>query len=120
MNWKLRLKNKYTLFALIGALVALVYFGLGVFGITPGITQDEVMNVVGIGLTLLVGLGVLVDPTTKGAGDSEQARQYDKPRGAADIETVLDYINEVINTQADVDYNSAPTTYETGDEEEAE
>lgn len=117
MNWKLRLKNKYTLLALITAAVAFIYCVLGVFGITPVIAQEEVMKGVGAILTLLVTLGVLVDPTTKGMGDSEQAQQYDNPRNANDIETVIDYINEVANAQADVDYGEADTTYVTGDEE---
>lgn len=94
MNWKLRLKNRYTLLALITAAVAFIYCALGAFGITPVIAQEEVMKGVGAILTLLVTVGVLVDPTTKGAGDSEQAQQYDKPRSANDIETVIEYIEE--------------------------
>lgn len=117
MNWKLRLKNKYTLMALIADAVAFVYLVLGMFGITPPLGQEEVMNCVGTFLTLLAGVGILVDPTTAGAGDSEQAQQYDKPRSANDIEAVIDYVNEVVNTKADVDYNQADVDYKTGDEE---
>ena len=38
INWKLRLQNKTTLLALIGAIVALVYQVLGILEIVPAVT----------------------------------------------------------------------------------
>ncbi len=73
INWKLRLQNKTTLIAIIGAIVACVYQILGVIGIVPSISESEVINVVGVILNILVALGVIVDPTTTGVGDSELA-----------------------------------------------
>lgn len=74
INWKLRLQNKATLFAIIGAIVACVYQILGVIGIAPTISESEIVNIVGVILNLLVALGVIIDPTTPGIGDSTLAR----------------------------------------------
>lgn len=80
INWKLRLQNKATLAALIATIIAFVYQVLGIFGVVPAISQDMVITGAGIVLNLLVALGVLVDPTTAGIKDSEQAMTYENPR----------------------------------------
>ena len=79
INWKLRLKNKATLVALCVIALTVVYQMLGWCGITPGVTQDAVQNVIELIVKALVLLGVVVDPTTAGAGDSTQALGYDAP-----------------------------------------
>ena len=80
INWKLRLKNKTTLTALILGIVALVYQVLGVFGVVPKISQDELTTVIGMVINLLCLLGIVVDPTTDGVSDSARALTYDTPR----------------------------------------
>ena len=80
INWKLRLKNKTTLIALLTAVVAFIYQTLGLFKIVPSISADDVLKVAGLAVNLLVLLGIVVDPTTKGITDSEQAKGYDKPK----------------------------------------
>ena len=80
INWKLRFQNKTTLTAIILALVALVYQVLGVFGVVPKISQDELTTVIGMVINLLCLLGIVVDPTTDGVSDSARALTYDKPR----------------------------------------
>lgn len=80
MNIKLRLKNKATLAALIAAIVVFVYQVCGVFGVVPPVAQGTVEQLVGLVLNMLVALGVLVDPTTQGIGDSEQAKTYTNPK----------------------------------------
>lgn len=80
INWKLRLKNKTTLIALLTAVVALIYQTLGLFKIVPSISADDVLKVAGLAVNVLVLLGIVVDPTTKGITDSEQAKGYDKPK----------------------------------------
>ena len=80
INWKLRLQNKATLAALIATIVAFVYQVLGIFGVVPAISQDMVITGAGIVLNLLVAIGVVVDPTTSGVNDSEQAMAYENPR----------------------------------------
>lgn len=72
INLKLRLKNKATLVALISAVfLMLQQFGLHI----PSNIQEGVNTFVGI----LVILGIVTDPTTKGIGDSERALRYEKP-----------------------------------------
>lgn len=80
INWKLRLKNKTTLTALIMALVALVYQVLGVCGVVPRVAQDQVTTIVSMVINILCLLGIVVDPTTAGVGDSERAMTYKEPR----------------------------------------
>lgn len=79
MNIKLRLKNKTTLLAIVLAAVAFVYQILGILGVAIPISQDAVIQIVGIVINLLVGLGILVDPTTAGVGDSARAMTYEEP-----------------------------------------
>lgn len=84
MNLKLRLKNKTTLLALILAAVSFVYQVCGIVGIVPPVSEDSITQMVGAVLNVLVGLGVLVDPTTAGVTDSTQAMAYDAPRSDLD------------------------------------
>ncbi|MDD7512790.1 MAG: phage holin [Clostridiales bacterium] len=76
INWKIRFKNRVWLLTFIGAIVAFVYQICSIFGIVPIVAEDQVMDFVKILLTLLVGLGVIVDPTTSGTADSERALTY--------------------------------------------
>ena len=80
INWKLRFQNKTTLTAIILALVALVYQVLGLCGVVPKTSQDELTTVIGMVINLLCLLGIVVDPTTDGVSDSARALTYDTPR----------------------------------------
>lgn len=80
INLKLRFKNKTVLMALIAAFATFVYQVLGILGITPSISEETIVEWVGILLNLLVGLGILVDPTTAGLDDSETVMGYTEPR----------------------------------------
>ena len=80
INWKLRFQNKTTLTALVLALVALVYQVLGVCGVVPRVTQDQITTIISMVINVLCLLGIVVDPTTAGVGDSTQALSYDTPR----------------------------------------
>ena len=57
-----------------------MYQVLGIFGVVPSVSQNDIINIVGIVINLLVGLGILVDPTTAGITDSEQAMAYETPK----------------------------------------
>lgn len=73
INFKLRLQNKATLVALILAIfLMLQQFGLEI----PHNIQEGVNTFV----VILVILGIVTDPTTKGLGDSEQALGYHEPK----------------------------------------
>lgn len=73
INLKLRLKNKVTLAALISA----VFVMLGQFGLEIPRNIQEGVNTL---LMILVILGIVTDPTTKGVADSERALNYNQPR----------------------------------------
>lgn len=79
MNLKLRLKNKATLVAIVLAAVAFLYQILGILGMAVPITEDQAIQIAGLIINLLVGLGVLVDPTTAGVKDSMRALGYEEP-----------------------------------------
>lgn len=79
INWKLRLKNKATMTALVGCVVAFVYQLLGILGITTAVSEEQITQLFGLVINVLAVLGVLVDPTTKGVSDSERAMEYTKP-----------------------------------------
>lgn len=72
INLKLRLKNKVTLAALISA----VFVMLGQFGLEIPHNIQEGVNTL---LMILVILGIVTDPTTKGVADSERALNYNEP-----------------------------------------
>lgn len=80
INWKLRLQNKSTLLALMGAIVALVYQILGIFDIVPAVSEDAIVSATAVILNLLVTIGVIIDPTTSGVSDSKRALSYEYPK----------------------------------------
>ena len=81
INWKLRFQNKITLTAIVLAVISLVYQFLGIAGYVPAISQETIVQLAGAVINLLVLLGIVVDPTTSGMEDSDQAMDYDEPRG---------------------------------------
>ena len=79
INWKVRFKNPTWLTMFISLIVGFVYNILKMFDVVPAITQNQIMDVVSHVLTFLGVIGVLVDPTTEGIGDSMRALHYDAP-----------------------------------------
>ena len=79
LNWKVRFKNKTWLTMFISLIVGFVFNMLKLFDIVPTFTENLVMNIVGQVLTFLGLIGVIVDPTTAGIGDSERAMGYEEP-----------------------------------------
>lgn len=78
INWVVRIKNKAFWVALIPALLLLVQAIAAVFGfaIDLGDLGDKLLTVINALFAVLAILGVVVDPTTPGAGDSERALTY--------------------------------------------
>lgn len=76
INWKVRLRNKVWLTTMAAAVCAFVFDMLAMLEIAPAVTEDAVMQAVTAALTLLGMLGVVIDPTTEGAGDSDRAMTY--------------------------------------------
>ena len=79
INWKVRFKNATWLSMFISLIVGFVFNMLKLFDVVPIVTENFVMNIVGQVLTFLGLIGVLVDPTTAGIGDSNRAMGYDEP-----------------------------------------
>ena len=79
VNWKVRLKNKVWLGSFISLFVGFVYSLLAMFDVFPEVTESLVLQLVNQVLTFLGLIGVIVDPTTAGLGDSERAMGYEEP-----------------------------------------
>lgn len=79
MNIKLRVKNPTVVLAIISAVLTAVYSIATTLGYEAPIDQEQIIVVVNLVLSLLTGLGILVDPTTKGISDSDRAMNYNKP-----------------------------------------
>lgn len=79
INWKVRFKNPTWLTMFISLIVGFVFNILKLFDIFPAITENQIMEIVSQVLTFLGLVGVLVDPTTAGIGDSKRALSYESP-----------------------------------------
>ena len=82
VNWKVRAKNKMFWLAMIPALFMLVQQVLAIFGVDVDIAtlQVQLMDVVETVFMILAIMGIVADPTTKGVGDSDQAKEYTQPK----------------------------------------
>nr|DAH41717.1 MAG TPA: holin [Caudoviricetes sp.] len=82
INWVVRIKNKNFWLAFIPAVLLLVQTVAAVFGYSLdfGELGNRLVAVVNAVFGLLVILGVVVDPTTQGVGDSRQAMNYKEPK----------------------------------------
>lgn len=80
VNVKVRLKNPVFLLTFLAAVVAFIYQMLGMFEIVPKVSEDQIIQIISLVINILTALGILVDPTTKGVGDSERALGYDEPQ----------------------------------------
>lgn len=80
LNWKVRFKNKVWLMSFISTIITFVYQLLAMFNVVPKISEDTVVQLVGLILNVLVGIGVIQDPTTAGIEDSKQALTYNEPK----------------------------------------
>lgn len=81
INWKVRLRNKAFWLAFIPAALLLVQTVAALFGfaLNLGDMGDKLLAVVNALFALLSILGVVVDPTTQGVGDSQRAMGYVVP-----------------------------------------
>lgn len=81
INWKVRLRNKAFWLAFIPAALLLVQTVAALFGfaLNLGDMGEKLLAVVNAVFALLSILGVVVDPTTQGVGDSQRAMGYVVP-----------------------------------------
>ena len=76
INWKVRLRNKTWLASVLALAVSFLYDLLAMFVYVPPLSEDWLLSLTQTLLTLLTALGVVIDPTTDGAADSDRAMTY--------------------------------------------
>lgn len=110
INWKVRLKNPTFWLTFVPAIIALVYTVLGLLEIVPSISEATAVNAFSAIVSGLTAIGVLVDPTTSGIGDSDRALEYMKPGGDEEAEPYVeteenDVYEEIENAEATEEAN---------------
>ena len=82
INWKVRIANKQFWLQIIPAVILLIQAVANVFGFVLDLTDigTKLVEVVNAVFSVLVIVGVVTDPTTKGVADSEQAMTYEQPK----------------------------------------
>lgn len=82
INWRVRIRNKMFWLAIIPAVIVLIQTVASAVGFTIelGDIGDKLVDVVNAVFVVLAILGVVVDPTTAGVGDSSQALTYNYPK----------------------------------------
>lgn len=82
INWTVRIKNKQFWVAIIPAVLLLIQVVAAVFGFTLDLGElgNKLLDVVNAMFSVLVILGIVTDPTTKGVGDSTKALTYTEPK----------------------------------------
>jgi len=81
INWKVRIRNKQFWISVIPAVALVAQAVAALFGFTIDLSTivGKVLAVVDAVFALLAILGVVVDPTTAGVGDSARAMSYEEP-----------------------------------------
>lgn len=81
INWKVRIRNKQFWISLIPALAMVVQAVAALFGFKVDLTTltGKIIAVVDAVFVVLAILGIVVDPTTAGVGDSARAMSYEEP-----------------------------------------
>ncbi|MCG3400053.1 phage holin [Staphylococcus massiliensis] len=92
INWKVRLKRKSFWVAIISALALFVNNITGAFGVDYSQQVEQSVDIASSVLTLLAGLGVIIDPTTKGVKDSAIVQTYEHPRDDKNPHDQVTYI----------------------------
>lgn len=80
INWSTRLKSKTFWVAIVSALALFANQVTGAFGIDYSAQIEQIVSIIGSILTLLAGVGIIVENNTKGLKDSGIAKTYTKPR----------------------------------------
>ena len=97
INLSTRTKSKTFWVAIISAVAVFANQITGAFGLDYSAQIEQGVNIVGSILTLLAGLGIIVDNNTKGIKDSDIVQtDYTKPRDSKDT-------NEFVRWQANAD-----------------
>lgn len=81
INWKVRINNRQFWKAIIPAVALAIQAILAIFGVSLNLETlvGKLIAVVDAIFAVLVILGIVVDPTTAGIGDSDRAMGYEVP-----------------------------------------
>ena len=79
INWKVRFRNKTWLGLFVSLIIGFVFNMLKLCDVVPVVTENTVLTIAAQVLEFLGLIGVLVDPTTSGIGDSNRALGYVEP-----------------------------------------
>lgn len=110
-DWNSRKRNAAFWTMLVLTIVPFVYQILGILGVVSPISQNEVIVYVGLALNFLIGIGVLMDPTTPGVTDGNNMEAVLK--AIADAATAL-------TSREDIEQKADEITNEMKDRVEAE
>lgn len=82
INWKVRIKNPIFWVSLIPAIILLIESVAKVFGLMIDLNNlsSNLIEVVKAVFVVLSIMGIVVDPTTSGMNDSDQAMTYEEPK----------------------------------------
>jgi len=81
INWKVRLKHKPFLTSLFAFLLLLIQQVTAAFGYSlPEAVGEQATAIFNTILSILILLGIVIDPTTSEVSDSVQALKYEKPK----------------------------------------
>lgn len=99
INLSTRTKSKTFWVAIISAVAVFANQITGAFGLDYSAQIEQGVNIVGSILTLLAGLGIIVDNNTKGIKDSEIVQtDYTKPRDSKDPNEFVQWQNDSLLT----------------------
>jgi phi LC3 family holin len=82
INWKVRIKNVHFWDTFIPAVIIAIQMIAAIFGYQIDLSElsGKIVAAIDAVFAVLVIMGVVNDPTTKGLSDSKQALTYEKPR----------------------------------------
>ncbi|HDR0566722.1 TPA: phage holin [Staphylococcus aureus] len=123
INWKLRFKNKAVLAGLVGTLLLFIKQITDLFGFDLSNQLNQASAIIGAILTLLTGIGVITDPTSKSVADSSIAQTYQAPRDSSKEEQQVTWktsqdsnLTPELSTKAPKEYDtSQPFTDDSND-----
>ncbi|WP_291757058.1 phage holin [Lysinibacillus sp. UBA5990] len=81
INWKVRIQHKPFWVSLIALLLVLANQIAGIFNVDITVYNAQITAISETVLSILGLLGIIINPTTEGTSDSEQALNYAKPKG---------------------------------------
>lgn len=82
INWKVRFANKMFWVTFIPQVLLVIQLILALIGINVdfGELGNQLIEIVNAVFMVLATIGIVIDPTTSGAKDSEQAMTYEEPK----------------------------------------